>query len=79
MRIFPASKTQKRTASGDTMLEMDTEAFLRAQNLEEAAAGSMFAVLLDSAAPGGGAASGGPDEILSRVTPLDYFHSYCRP
>jgi hypothetical protein len=30
----------------------------------------MFAVLLDSAAPGGGAASGGPDEILSRVTPL---------
>lgn len=70
VRIFPASKTQKRTASGDTMLEMDTEAFLRAQNLEEAAAGSMFAVLLDSAAPGGGAASGGPDEILSRVTPL---------
>lgn len=28
VRIFPANKTQKRTESGDTLLEMDTEAFL---------------------------------------------------
>jgi hypothetical protein len=70
VRIFPAGKTQKRTAGGDTVLEMDAEAYLRAQATGEAAAGSLFAGLLDSAAPGAGAPSGGLDEILSRVTPL---------
>ncbi|MGA1998791.1 MAG: hypothetical protein ABSG52_02270 [Terriglobales bacterium] len=54
VRIFPAGKTQKRTASGDTVLEMDAEAFLRAQNGEEAGASSIFAGLMDSAGSGGG-------------------------
>jgi HEAT repeat protein len=70
VHIFPAGRTQKRTATGDTVLEMDTEAFLRAQNQEEAAASSMFAGLFDSAAPVVGGLSGGPDEIMSRVLPL---------
>jgi hypothetical protein len=70
VHIFPAGKTQKRTASGDTVLEMDAEAFLRAQNAEEAGDSGIFAGLMRSSGPSWGAASGGPDEILSRVTPL---------
>lgn len=70
VHIFPAGKTQKRTASGDTVLEMDAEAFLRAQNADEGGLGGVFAGLLDSATPIVAVPSGGPEEILSRVTPL---------
>ncbi len=69
VRIFPR-KTQKSDGSGDTLLEMDAEAFLRAQSGEEAGASSAFGGLMDYAGSGGGAPSGGPDEILARVTPL---------
>ena len=52
VRIFPAGQSQKRTAGGDTVLEMDAEAFLRAQSGEEAGASSIFSGWRDSAGPG---------------------------
>ncbi len=74
VRIFPAAQGQKRTATGDTVLEMDTEAFLRAQQEPSSGAGSAatdpLAALLENAATAAIFASGGPDEILSRVMPM---------
>ena len=35
MRIFPASKSQTRTESGDTVLEMDSQSYLMAKALSE--------------------------------------------
>ena len=70
VRIFPASKTQRRTEGGDTVLEMDSEAFLRAQGSGEFGESGEFVGLIESAMGGHGGATGGPDEILSRVTPM---------
>src|SRR5512147_231929 len=69
VRIFPAGKTQKRTASGDTVLEMDIEAYLRAQQGEEDRVGAAF---LGMGGPRGvdPSLTSGPEGILARVTPM---------
>ena len=58
MRIFPASKSQTRTESGDTVLEMDSQSYLMAKALSEIRpAGSdsfqNFQAILQSAGVGG--------------------------
>ena len=69
VRIIHAGKAQRRTASGDTVLEMDAEAYLRAQQGATSSVAGSFPGLLDTAA-GPAIGSGGPDAILSRVTPM---------
>ncbi|HSA91447.1 MAG TPA: HEAT repeat domain-containing protein [Terriglobales bacterium] len=65
MRVFPASKSQTRTESGDTILDMDSESYLLAKTLSESrstatsAIESFEALLRSSAAPS--AAGGGGD------------------
>ncbi len=68
VRILHAGKAQRKTASGDTILEMDAEAYLRAQHGEEFQMPAAFSGMLDSTGPAFG--SGGPDAILARVTPM---------
>ena len=63
MRIFPAGKSQMRTESGDTVLDMDSEAYLLAKTLQEirpAGAGAFqsFESILQSVAMGGQRAGG---------------------
>lgn len=58
MRIFPASKSQKRTESGDTVLDMDSESYLVAKVIQEmrpASGGAFqsFEAILQSAGMGG--------------------------
>lgn len=64
MRVFPAGKTQTRTESGDTVLDMDSETYLLAKTLQEmrpAAAGAFqsFETILQSAALGDHETGGG--------------------
>ncbi len=69
MRVLPADKSQKRTDSGDTILDMEGESYLLAKTLSESrstattALEGFEALLHASAAPGGtglgGSAEGG--------------------
>lgn len=70
MRVFPASKSQARTESGDTVLDMDSESYLMAKALSEirpagADALQSFDAILQSSGVGGagigeGMGAGGP-------------------
>lgn len=69
VRIFPASKTQQRNDSGDTILEMDSESFLMAKAMNEIRNPSLdridwflqqSGISGQGAAPGGGAPGAGP-------------------
>ena len=77
VRFFPVAKGQKRTESGDTILEMDTEAFLRAQAASTPAtdAADPMSMLFESAGlpvpegMGMAASAGNPGEILKLIGP----------
>jgi len=72
VRIFPAGKNQKRTESGDTVLEMDTEAFLLARDASEAqtaVSSEALSLLFDSACLDKPERIGGPAEIMRLVGP----------
>src|SRR5277367_475944 len=64
-RVFPASKTQSRNESGDTVLEMDSEAYLLTKAMQEMGMGSMGMPsgmgfdILSAAGIGGGGGGGG--------------------
>ncbi len=65
MRIFPASKSQTRTESGDTFLDMDSQSYLMAKALSEirpagADAFQNFDAILQSAGVGGSGQGEGP-------------------
>jgi HEAT repeat protein len=70
MRVFPASKSQTRTESGDTVLDMDSESYLMAKALSEIRSSGTtgiqdFENILQSAGVGGagtgeGTGAGGP-------------------
>ena len=67
VRIFPASKTQARNDSGDTVLEMDSESYLLTKAMQEMGMGNMgmsgmgFDAFANSMGPaiGGSGGSGG--------------------
>ncbi len=72
VRIFPASKTQKRTEAGDTLLEMDTEAFLLSRDGEPAHAvpfADALGMLFESAGLERPQGVGNPTDIMRAIGP----------
>lgn len=73
VRFFPVAKGTKRTESGDTILEMDTEAFLRAQAASAPAIDAVdpLAMLFESAGlpVPEGVGVGNPAEIMKLIGP----------
>jgi len=66
MRVFPAGKSQTRTDSGDTILDMDSESYLLAKTLSEShstatTAMESFEALLRTASASSGTAPGGAE------------------